>query len=375
MVAEQQHDFEVVDMPINMGPQHPSTHGVFRMVLVINGEKVVDVTPHIGYMHRGGEKLMEAMDFRQGIGYADRTEYLAQFSAELGYCLAVEKLMGIEVPERAEYIRVILTELNRLSSHFMFMGAFGIDSGLFGTSFTYAFREREYLQDIFEEVSGDRLMYAYFRVGGLAWEVTDNFVARVHEVLKKTQAGIKDLDDLLTTNEIFMARCQNVGAFTADRAIAYGLSGPLLRASGVNWDLRRDEPYSIYPRFKFQIPVGNYGDVYDRYLVRLAEMRESVSIVEQALEQLPADGPIVPEKMPRRLRTPPGEVYAKVESPRGEWGVYLVSKGGDKPYRLKMRSPSFCNLSALREMTIGQFLADAVMILGSMDIVLCDVDR
>lgn len=375
MVAEQEQPLEVIDMPINMGPQHPSTHGVFRMVLVINGEKVVDVTPHIGYMHRGGEKLMETMDFRQGIGYADRTEYLAQFSAELAYCLAVEKLMGIEVPERAEYIRVILTELNRLSSHFMFMGAFGIDSGLFGTSFTYAFREREYIQDVFEEVSGDRLMYAYFRVGGLAWEVTDNFTQRVHEVLKKTQKGIKDLDDLLTKNEIFMARCQNIGAFTAEQAIAYGLSGPLLRASGVNWDLRRDEPYSIYPRFKFQIPVGNYGDVYDRYLVRLEEMRQSVSIIEQALEQLPPEGPIVPEKMPRRLRTPPGEVYAKVESPRGEWGVYLVSKGGDKPYRLKMRSPSFCNLSALREMTVGQFLADAVMILGSMDIVLCCVDR
>jgi len=374
-VLEQDHALEVVDMPINMGPQHPSTHGVFRMVLVVNGEQVVDVTPHIGYMHRGGEKLMEAMDYRQGIGYADRTEYLAQFSAELCYCLAVERLMGIEVPERAEYIRVILTEMNRLSSHFMFMGAFGIDSGLFGTSFTYAFREREALQDVFEEVSGDRLMYAYFRVGGLAWEVPDNFTQRAHEVLLKTQKGIKDLDDLMTRNEIFMARCQNVGNFSAQQAIAYGLSGPLLRASGVNWDLRRDEPYSIYDRFKFQIPVGNYGDVYDRYLVRLEEMRQSVSIVEQALEQLPPDGPIVPEKMPRRLRTPPGEVYAKVEGPRGEWGVYLISKGGDKPYRLKMRSPSFSNLTALREMTIGQFLADAVMILGSMDIVLCDVDR
>src|SRR5581483_8762338 len=221
MVLEQ--DTEIVYIPINMGPQHPSTHGVFRMVLVVSGEKVVDVTPHIGYMHRGGEKLMEAMDFRQGIGYADRTEYLAQFSAELCYCMAVERLMGIEVPERAQYIRVILTELNRLSSHFMFMGAFGIDAGLFGTSFTYAFREREYLQDLFEEVSGDRLMYAYFRVGGLAWEVTDNFVQRVHEVLKTSQQGIKDIDDLLTTNEIFMARCQNIGNFTADQAIAYGL--------------------------------------------------------------------------------------------------------------------------------------------------------
>jgi NADH-quinone oxidoreductase subunit D len=374
MVAEHS-AFEVVDMPINMGPQHPSTHGVFRMVLVVDGEKIKDVTPHIGYMHRGGEKLMEAMDFRQGIGFADRTEYLAQFSAELGYCLAVERLMDIQVPERAEYIRVILTEMNRLSSHFMFMGAFGIDAGLFGTSFTYAFPYREYLQDVFEEVSGDRLMYAYFRVGGLAWEVPENFVARVHEVLKKTQAGIKDLDDLLTKNEIFMARCQNVGAFTAEQAVAYGLSGPLLRASGVPWDLRKDDPYSIYDRFKFDVPVGNYGDVYDRYLVRLAEMRESVKIIEQALEQMPAEGSIVADKMPRRLRTPPGEVYAKVESPRGEWGVYLVSKGGDKPYRLKMRSPSFCNLSALREMTIGQYLADAVMILGSMDIVLGDVDR
>jgi NADH-quinone oxidoreductase subunit D len=375
MVLEMDQGLEVVDMPINMGPQHPSTHGVFRMVLVISGEKVVDVTPHIGYMHRGGEKLMEAMDFRQGIGYADRTEYLAQFSAELGYVLAVERLMGVEVPERAEYIRVILTELNRLSSHFMFMGAFGIDSGLFGTSFTYAFREREYLQDLFEEVSGDRLMYAYFRVGGLAWEVTDNFASRVNEVLTTSQKGIKDLDDLMTRNEVFMARCQNIGNFSAQQAIANGLSGPMLRASGVNWDLRKDEPYSIYDRFSFQVPVGNYGDVYDRYLVRLEEMRQSISIVEQALEKMPKEGAIVAEKLPRRLRTPPGEVYAKVESPRGEWGVYLVSKGGDKPYRLKMRSPSFCNLSALREMTIGQFLADAVMILGSMDIVLCDVDR
>lgn len=375
MVTEPQRPLEVVDMPINMGPQHPSTHGVFRMVLVVSGERVVDVEPHIGYMHRGGEKLMEAMDFRQGIGYADRTEYLAQFAAEQCYCMAVERLMDIQVPERAEYIRVILTELNRLSSHFMFMGAFGIDSGLFGTSFTYAFREREHIQDLFEEISGDRLMYAYFRVGGLAWEVTDNFTQRVHEVLKLAQVGIKDIDDLMTRNEVFMARCQGIGAFTPQQAIAYGLSGPMLRASGVPWDLRKDEPYSVYDRFKFEVPVGHYGDVYERYLVRLEEMRQSVKIIEQALEQLPPDGPIVAEKLPRRLRTPPGEVYCRVEAPRGEWGVYLVSKGGDKPYRLKMRSPSFCNLSGLREMTIGQNLADAVMILGSLDIVLCDVDR
>ena len=375
-VTEQRDDgLEIVDMPINMGPQHPSTHGVFRMVLVVDGEKIVDVTPHIGYMHRGGEKLMEAMDYRQGIGFADRTEYLAQFHAEQAYVMAVERLMGIEVPERAEYIRVILTEMNRITSHLMFMGAFGVDVGLFGTSFTYAFRERERLQDVFEEVSGDRLMYAYFRVGGLAWDVPDNFRERVRETLELVKRGIDDLDDLMTKNEIFMIRCQGVGVVTSEQAIAYGLSGPMLRASNVNWDLRRDEPYSIYDRFRFSIPVGRHGDVYDRYLVRLEEMRQSVSIIEQALEQMPKEGAIIPEKMPRRLRTPPGEVYSKVEAPRGEWGVYLVSKGGDRPYRLKMRSPSFCNLSALREMTVGHFLADAVIILGSVDIVLGCVDR
>jgi NADH-quinone oxidoreductase subunit D len=375
MVAERDEGLEIIDMPINMGPQHPSTHGVFRMVLVVDGEKVVDVTPHIGYMHRGGEKLMEAMDYRQGIGFADRTEYLAQFSAELAYVMAVEKLMSIEVPERAEYVRVILTEMNRLTSHLMFMGAFGVDTGFFGTSFTYAFRDRELLQDVFEEVSGDRLMYAYFRVGGLAWDVPDNFKQRVRETIDKVKRGIDDLDELMTRNEIFMTRCQGIGALSAERAIAHGLSGPMLRASGVNWDLRRDEPYSIYDRFKFSIPVGHYGDVYDRYLVRLEEMRQSVSIIEQALAQMPDEGAIVAEKMPRRLRTPPGEVYSKVEAPRGEWGVYMVSKGGDKPYRAKMRSSSFCNLSALREMTVGHFLADAVLILGSVDIVLGCVDR
>jgi NADH-quinone oxidoreductase subunit D len=373
MVTEER-QLETVDININMGPQHPSTHGVFRMVLEIDGEVVVDVEPHIGYMHRGGEKLSENMDYRQGIGYQDRTDYLAQFMNEQAYCMAVEKLLGIEVPERAEYIRVILCELNRVTSHLMFLGAFGIDLGYFGTSFTYAFREREFLQDIFEEVTGERLMYGYFRPGGVVWDVPDNFVQRVREALPQTKRGLNDLDTLMTDNEVFLARTRGVGAMNAEEAIDWGLSGPMLRASGVPWDLRKDKPYSIYDRFAFDIPVGTYGDVFDRYLVRLEEARQSIKIVEQALDQLP-QGPILPEKLPRRLRGPEADVYAAVEGARGEYGIYIVSKGGDKPYRLKIRSPSFCNLSALKAMTVGNYVADAVAILGAVDIVLCDVDR
>jgi NADH-quinone oxidoreductase subunit D len=372
MVQEQ--ELETLDININMGPQHPSTHGVFRMVLTIDGERIIDVEPHIGYMHRGAEKLSENMDYRQAIGFQDRTDYLGQFLAEQAYCMAVEKLLGLEVPERAEYIRVILCELNRVTSHFMFLGAFGIDLGIFGTAFTYGFREREYIQDIFEEVSGERLMYGYFRPGGLVWDVPDNFVQRVREVLPHSKQGVKDLDMLMTENEIFVARTRGIGVLSTEDAIDWGLSGPMLRAAGVPWDLRKDRPYSIYDRFEFGIPVGEYGDVYDRYLMRLEEVRQSIRIVEQALEQLP-DGPIMPEKMPRRLRGPEAEVYAAVEGARGEYGIYIVSKGGDKPYRLKIRAPSFCNLSALRDMTVGNYVADAVAILGAVDIVLCDVDR
>jgi NADH-quinone oxidoreductase subunit D len=372
MVQEQ--ELETIDINVNMGPQHPSTHGVFRMVLAVDGERVVDVEPHIGYMHRGGEKLSEQMDYRQAIGYQDRTDYLAQFLTEHAYCMAVEKLLGLEVPERAEYIRLILCELNRITSHFMFVGAFGIDLGIFGTTFTYAFRERERIQDIFEEVSGERLMYGYFRPGGVVWDLPDNFVQRVREVLPHTKQGVKDLDTLLTENEVFVARSRGVGAMNADDAVNWGLSGPMLRASGVAWDLRKDRPYGIYDRFDFDVPVGQYGDVYDRYLVRMEEIRQSIRIVEQALDQIP-DGPILPEKMPRKLRGPEAEVYAAVEGARGEYGIYLISKGGDKPYRLKIRSPSFCNLSALKAMTVGNYVADAVAILGSIDIVLCDVDR
>ncbi|HLZ68473.1 MAG TPA: NADH-quinone oxidoreductase subunit D [Dehalococcoidia bacterium] len=367
-------EFETVSIDINMGPQHPSTHGVFRMVLSVDGELIVDVEPVIGYMHRGGEKLSETLDYRQGIGIQDRTDYLGNFNCEHCYVMAAEKLAGIVPPERAEYIRIICTELNRVASHMMFMGAFGTDVGVFGTTFTYAFRDREDIQRFFEELTGERIMYNYFRVGGVAWEVQNGFEQKCRALIRRLRQGIADINGLLTENEVFVARCKDVGVISAEKAIEYGLTGPMLRASGVSYDIRRDEPYSIYDRFQFDVPVGTNGDCYDRYLVRLEEMRQSLRIVEQALEQMQT-GPIMPEKMPRMLRIPPSECYMRTENPRGEYGIYLVSKGGNKPYRIKMRSPSFSNLMALREMVIGEYVADAVIILGSTDIVLCEVDR
>jgi NADH-quinone oxidoreductase subunit D len=374
-MAIEERELETIDINVNVGPQHPATHGVFRMILRVDGELVVDLEPVIGYLHRGAEKLSENCDYRQAIAFQDRTEYLAQFNAELCYVIAVEKLMGLEVPERAEYIRVILTELNRIASHLMFMGAFSADLGVFGTLFMYAFRERERMLDLFEEISGDRMMYSYFRVGGLAWDVPEDFVERTRWMVKEARKGIADIDGLLTENEVFLARTRGIGIMTAEQAIDWGFSGPMLRASGVRHDLRRAEPYSIYDRLEFDIPIGHRGDVYDRYMVRLEEMRQSARIVEQCLDQMPKDGPIVAPDLKRVLRPPAGEVYMRAENPRGEYGIYLVSKGADKPYRLKIRSPSFCHLAALRDMTIGHYLADAVLILGSVDIVLCEVDR
>tara|TARA_B110000014_G_scaffold263591_1_gene260917 strand:- start:1111 stop:2253 length:1143 start_codon:yes stop_codon:yes gene_type:complete len=367
-------EFETQDLLLNVGPQHPSTHGVFRMVMTVDGEVVRDVIPYIGYLHRGAEKLCETMDFRQGIGFMDRTEYLAAFNAELSYVMAVEALADLEVPERAQWIRMILSELNRLSSHFMFLGAFGVDTGVFGTPFIYAWREREALIDLFEEVSGDRMMYAYFRPGGVAWDVPINFVDRVKEVLKSSAQGIDDFDSLLSENEIFLARTQGVGAISAERAIALGMSGPSLRASGVDMDIRRDEPYLKYDELEWDVITGDHGDVFDRYYCRVLEMRESIKIISQCLDRL-APGPILPEKMPRMLRTPPGEVYLRTEAPRGEYGVYMVSRGGNRPYRCKVRSSCLSNLQALHELTVGEYVADAIIILGSIDIVLSEVDR
>ena len=368
-------EFETVDMNINMGPQHPSTHGVFRMVLTVDGEQIKDVTSYIGYLHRGAEKLSENLDYRGALGFQDRTDYLAAFNNEWVYCNAVERLAGIEVPERAEYVRLILAELNRILSHFMFMGSFGTDIGFFGTAFTWSFKERERIQDLFEAVCGDRMMYNYFRVGGLAWEPHPTFVEDSRWVLQRVIEGIQDVDQLMTTNEIMIARCRDVGSLSAEDAINFGVTGPMLRASGVPLDLRVDEPYSIYDRFDWEIPTGDRGDVYDRYLVRLEEMRQSVRIVEQALDQLPTSGPIVSETMPRVLRPDPGEVYMRQENPRGEYGIYMVSDGSTGPWRMKVRSPCFHNLSSLKHQAVGAYIADAVLMLGSIDIVLGEVDR
>jgi NADH-quinone oxidoreductase subunit D len=374
MVTESASEFETQDLLLNVGPQHPSTHGVFRMVMQVDGEVVRDIIPYIGYLHRGAEKLCETMDYRQGIGFMDRTEYLAAMNAELSYVMAVETLAELEVPERAQWIRMILVELNRLASHLMFMGAFGIDVGVFGTPFIYAWREREAIIDLFEEISGDRMMYAYLRPGGLAWDVPTNFVSRVREVLTAVRQGIADFDGLLTKNEIFIARTKGIGVISAADAIDFGMSGPSIRASGVPLDVRREEPYLKYNDINWNVITRTEGDVYARYLCRLDEMHESVKIVEQCLERL-QPGAIMPEKMPRMLRTPPGEIYVRTEAPRGEFGVYLVSKGGNRPHRLKVRSACLSNLQALKHMSVGSYVADAIIVLGSIDIVLSEVDR
>ncbi|MCZ6545365.1 MAG: NADH-quinone oxidoreductase subunit D [Chloroflexi bacterium] len=368
-------EFETVDMNINIGPQHPATHGVFRMVLTLDGEVVKDLDAYIGYLHRGAEKLSENLDYRGALGFQDRTDYLAAMNCEWAYVNTVEQLAGIEVPERVEYLRLILAELNRILSHFMFMGAFGTDVGFFATSFMWAFRERERIQDLFESVCGDRMMYNYYRVGGMAWDPPETFVEDTRWVLGQIDIGIGDIEELMKENEIIIARCRDVGTLSAEDAINFGVTGPMLRASGVAFDLRVDEPYSIYDRFEWEIPVGEKGDAYDRFLVRLEEMKQSRSIVAQALDQMPSDGPIMAENLPKAIRPAPAEIYWRQENPRGEYGIYMVSDGTDQPWRMKVRSPCFHNLSSLRHQAVGQYLADAIVALGSIDIVLGEVDR
>ncbi|MCC7366612.1 MAG: NADH-quinone oxidoreductase subunit D [Dehalococcoidia bacterium] len=368
-------DFDTVDMTINVGPQHPATHGVFRMVLTVDGEVVVDCEPYIGYLHRGLEKLSEHNDYRQAMGFWDRTDYLAGITCEVAYCMAVEKLSGIAVPERAEYIRVIMAELGRINSHLMFLGAFGTDVGSMGTTFSYAFREREKVYDLFEEVAGDRLFPTYIRVGGVSMDLPDNFEQRCRWVLSGVQQGLEDLDGLLTGNEVFVERCRGLAPMTTERAIALGITGPILRATGMPWDLRRAEPYGVYPRLDFDIPIGRSGDIFDRFWVRMAEVHQSIRIIEQCLKDIPKGGLVLNPDLPKTLRIDEGECYFRYEGTKGEYGVFAQSKGGNKPYRMKLRSPSFCNLSALREMVVGTYVADAVVILGSLDIVLGEVDK
>ena len=364
---------EPVEMLLNMGPQHPSTHGVFRMVLWVDGEKVTDVEPYIGYLHRGSEKLCEGEQFHQVITLFDRMDYLANFNNELVYCAAVEKLMNLVVPERAEYVRVILCELNRIASHLLFVATMGLDAGAMTPSMI-CFRGRERVQSLFEAVSGARMMHNYFRIGGLKEDLPDNFEQMVGELMPLLQADIEEADKLLTFNEIFLARLKGVAAISVEDALDFGLTGPCLRACGVDYDLRKADPYSVYDRFDFNVPTGLDGDCWDRHFVRVQEMYESMRILEQALVQMPKGN--VTSSLGRRLPRPPkGEVYVRAENPRGEIGVYLVCDGPDKPYRLKVRPPCFGTLSAIKHLLKDTWIADTVVVLGSLDIVLGEVDR
>src|SRR5574337_674039 len=357
---------------VNMGPQHPSTHGVLRLMLKLDGEVVTEVIPYIGYLHRCHEKIGENRTYTQIIPYTDRLDYLASMYNNFGFVLTVERLVGITVPERAEYMRVILGELQRIASHLIWLGTFGLDLGNF-TIFMYCFREREKILDLFESVCGQRLNYAFYRIGGMPLDFPDSFVTDCQAFLEWFKPRLPEYDAIMSDNIIFQKRVQGLGKLDAKTAIDYAISGPMLRASGIKWDLRRNDPYSIYDRFEFDIPVGASGDVWDRYMVRRIEMEESVKIIEQALQGLPS-GEII-AKMPKKLKPPVGDIYSRVETPRGELGFYLVSDGSEKPYRYKVRSPAFVNLSVLLVIGTGCLVADVVAILGSIDIVLGEVDR
>lgn len=367
------------EMVVNMGPQHPSTHGVLRLELVLDGEVVKKIKPHIGYLHRSFEKYAESMDdYAKVVPYVDRMDYVSAMSQEFGYGLAVEKLLDITVPERVEYLRVILAELQRIASHLLGIGTFGLDLGAF-TPFLYCFTEREKILDIFEEASGARLLYNYICIGGLMRDVPDDFKEKTKDFVEGFRPKIKELNDLLSYNKIFIERTANVGVLPAEVALNYASSGPVLRGSGISWDIRRDDSYSIYDRFEFDIPVGEgevgtLGDCWDRYMVRVLEMEQSLRIIEQALEQLPSEGD-VQEAVPRRIRPDEGEVYVRTESPRGELGYYIISDKSSTPFRVKARTPSFVNLSVLPAISRGAMLSDLVAIVGSIDIVLGEVDR
>jgi NADH-quinone oxidoreductase subunit D/NADH-quinone oxidoreductase subunit C/D len=345
------------------------------MVAVLDGETVVDLQPVVGYLHRNHEKIGERNTYLQNIPYTDRLDYISSMSNNFGYVLAVEKLMGITPPERADYIRVIMAELTRLSSHVMSVGFLLNDLGAFYTPALYALEERELILDIFEEVAGSRMMCNYFRFGGVVRDIPDGTLEKIKNLVEnRLPRKIDELDQYLTRNEVVRSRCEGVGVLTAEQAIANSATGPILRASGVPYDLRKADPYSIYDRFTFDVAYGTHGDIYDRYLVRLEEMRQSLKIIQQALHDIP-QGPILAGKPQYLVRVPAGESYGKVEGPKGELGFYLVSNGKPNPWRYHVRAPSFVNLTSFADMCRGQKVADAVAVLGSVDIVLGEVDR
>lgn len=356
---------------LNMGPQHPSTHGVLQVVLELDGETVVQAIPNMGYLHRGIEKLAESRTYAQFIPYTDRLDYVSSMGNNLGYCQTVEKMMGIKVPERAEYLRIIMTELNRIASHLIFMGSLAIDLGA-STGMMFGFRSRERILDLFDMACGARQTYTYIRFGGVSADIPAEFIPALERFLTDFPAMLDEYHRLLTGNEILYHRLKNTGVISGQRAVEIGLTGPALRASGVDYDIRKIEPYSIYDRFDFSVPLGQVGDCWDRYIIRMEEMKQSASIVAQALEQM-TEG-IVMATIPKVLKPPAGEVYHSIENPRGELGYYIVSDGGVNPYRLHVRRPSFINLQVLNETCQGLLIGDVVAVLATLDSLMGEVD-
>lgn len=362
-------------MEVSIGPHHPSTHGVFRMDVQLDGERVVRLKPVLGYLHRNHEKIAENCSYLGSIPYTDRLDYLCSMTNNWAYALAVERLAGITVPERAEYIRVIVGELTRLQNHAAVIGFLVQDMGASGTPLMYAFTQREKILDLFESLSGARMMCNYMRFGGVRVDCSPEWLNAARQVVAESPRFLDEFERLLGGNEILMARTQSVGVLSRELAINAGCTGVMLRATGVNYDIRKVDLYGVYDRFDFRVPLGEHGDVYDRYMLRILEMRESLRILDQALDGIP-DGPIMdPKAKLRGLRPKPGEAYARIESPKGELGFYLISDGGPNPYRYRVRPPSFIHLTVLEEMCLGQTLADAVVTLGSIDIVMGEVDR
>lgn len=362
-------------LEVSMGPHHPSTHGVFRMDVVLDGETVVKLKPVFGYLHRNHEKIGENTTYLGNMPYTDRLDYFASMTNNWAYALTVEQLTGLQPPERAEYIRVIVAELTRLQNHTCLIGFLMQDMGALGTPLMYAFREREKIIDLFEALSGSRMMYNYMRFGGCRVDLPEGWVAEAKAVVGNYHSFLDEFERLLNENEIMVARTQGVGVMKPDLAVNAGVTGPMLRACGVNYDLRKVDKYGIYDRFEFRVPLGEHGDVFDRYMVRVLEMRESLKILEQALRDIP-DGPIIdPKYKVRNFKPKAGEAYGRVEGPKGELGFYVISDGSTNPYRYRVRPPSFINLTILEDMCIGHTIADAVIILGSVDIVLGEVDR
>jgi NADH-quinone oxidoreductase subunit D len=362
-------------LEISMGPHHPSTHGVFRMDVVLDGEKVVKLKPVCGYLHRNHEKIGENISYLASMPYTDRLDYFCSMTNNWAYALTIEKLAGLAVPERAEYIRVIMAELTRLQNHTSLIGFFVHDMGALGTPLMYAFREREKILDLFEEVSGARMMCNYMRFGGVRVDVNDEWLARTKQLVANYGGFLDEFETFLNQNEILLARTQGVSPLTKEQAVNASLTGPLLRAAGVNYDVRKVDKYGIYSRFDFKVPLGEHGDLYDRYMMRVLEMRESIKILNQALRDIPG-GPVMdPKAKLRGFRPKPGEVYGRIESPKGELGFYIISDGGPNPYRYRVRPPSFINITILEDMCLGHRVADVIVILGSVDIVLGEVDR